>query len=370
MFSMNDSHTSGVQLKRARSAHEEVNETDLFKACETGASVIVKNYFDRLKGEERQLNVDTIGVLCFMLACKHGRYEIAKIMLKLGVDVDCTDELMVRGIEHAIIRGHTEIVRLLMKNNADINSADAYGQYTPTMLAIQHRNYEILHFLLDNADLHVKDKKREDVFDMVLTDENVSLNIRAIFASHQNTKEEYKQRQKIQGILNTQSGLISKMKQRDMLTFMAKNEIAKEEVYHFVFNKKHEHILVSLITTTNFVRDLKILPTGYDQSYPFFLLTVKENLIKVASALLEKGVDVDYPLQEFKGYGISRHFSPSEVGDTALKMAYKSKYYDMVDLLLKYGADPTIRSKSGESVIDLAKKRKDTQMIEKLVRRG
>ncbi len=202
---------------------------------------------------------------------------------------------------------------------------------------------------------------------MVLNDPNISLNIRAIFSSHINTKEEYKQRQKIQTILNTQSELISKMTKEEMIKFMSKNEINKEEVYHFVFNKKHEHILVSLINNTDFVNELKIVPTGYDQAYPFFLLTVKENLIKVTTALLEKGVDVNYPLQQIKGFLLSRHFSSKEVGETALHMAYKARYNEMVELLLSYDADATIRAKSGESVIDLAKKRKDKKMIEKLI---
>ncbi len=233
------------------------------------------------------------------------------------------------------------------------------------MLAIKNRDYFAIHHLLDKVDLSVKNSKREDIFDFVLSEKHISANTKFIFSSHERTRDEYAKRTQIYNILLSQSKEISKMTTREMMSFLVRNDLEKQDVYHFVFHKRHESMLYNIITRTSFVDDLYIAPTGYDTEYPFFLLSVKENLTMVVKALIEKGVDVDFPLQKFNESKILRLFPKSDIGKTPLMIAYKEGHTDMVDLLLEYNANVHAKDTKNWTVIDMAKAKNDKEMVRK-----
>ncbi len=338
--------------------------TDVFlKACETGHVSLIK----RTIGDSNLLVLvsTSAGTTGLSLACKNGHFEIAKILLKAGADIECCDAHNHTPVHYSIIGGHHKILNLLIKNGADINSFDKTDSFTPLMLAIMHRDYFSLHALLDKVDLRVKNHKREDIYDYVLTEKHITSNVKYIFSSHLNTRDEYKKREQIYNILLSKSERISEMTTRQMLEFLASNKLEKQDVYHFVFHKRHETMLNNIITKTSFTKDLKIIPKGYDREYPFFLLCVKENLCTVVKSLIEKGVNINAPLEAFEESKILKLFSKEEIGQSALMIAYKERHIEMVDLLLEYGADINYKDKNNWSVIDFAKEKKDRPMVEK-----
>ncbi len=340
-----------------------VTPLDFFEACKTGNLKFV---------QECVRNSETIATLVnkanesgLLLACKNGHYEIARLLIRSKADLNCCDLKNHSAVHYAIINKHHKLLELLIKNNANISDYDKTDTYTPLILAIQDRDYFAVHMLLNTVDLNVKNQKREDIFDYVISGSQVSSNTKFIFTSHPRTRDEFAKRKQIYEILLSKSMKISQMDTKQMRAYLANNNLEKQDVYHFVFHKRHEQMLYNIIANTNFVEDLNLIPAGYDKEYPFFLLAVKENLQTVVKALLEKGVDIDYPLQEFDDDKILRLFSKNEIGKTALMIAYKEKHLDMVELLLEYNANVNARDKNNWTIIDIAKDNNDKTMLRK-----
>lgn len=65
-------------------------------------------------------------------------------------------------------------------------------------------------------------------------------------------------------------------------------------------------------------------------------------------------------------HGASCQDSNNEKGNIALYWAVKNNHPDIVSLLLAYGADPLIKNKYGETILDLAKKSEQTACFERL----
>ncbi len=351
------------KIKKADKKPPEINPEDFFKACAYGNLVLVKDFIQ--KSDKLSTLVNDKNQSGLLLACKNGHYEIARVLIKAKSDLNLCDNQKHTPIHYAILNGHHKILNLLIKYNAIVDDFDSTGNYTPIMLAIKKRDYFAIHYLLNIVNLNIKNRKRQDIFDFVITEKNISANTKYIFSSHHKTRDEYAKRKQIYSILLSKSKDISRMTTREMRSFLLNNNLEKQDVYHFVFHKRHEQMLYNIITQTTFVRDLKIVPTGYDHEYPFLLLSVKENLVLVVKALLEKGVDINYPLQQFNDKKILRLFSNDEVGKTPLMIAYNEGYMDMVDLLLEYNADVHKKDLNNWTVIDMAKAKNDKTMIRK-----
>ncbi len=362
MFTMTPSRSASLSSQSKQVKTKRTNN-EFFKACHSGDLKIVK---DCLAESEAMVMLENEKAESgLILASKNGHYEVVKVLLKANADINCTDIKFQTPIHHAILKNQHQVLKLLIKHGARINDFDASGEYTPIMLAIENRNYIAMQYLLDSIDLTVKNKQREDIYDFVLTNNHVSANTKFMFSTHARTKAEYEKRVKVYKILLSKSEQISKMSTKEMIRFLHTHNLGKEDVYYFVFTKKHEYILVNLINNTTFVDDLGILPNGYDREYPFFLLTVKENLLEVVKALIEKGVDVNYGLQEFDEDKIFRLFSREEIGYSPLMLAYKEGHTEMVELLLEYNADVSLKNLEYKTVIDMANEKKDRAMVDK-----
>ncbi len=365
-FSISFSDIEPVEKPRKKTKAQEeaeVNPLDFFKACTIGNLARVKDLLQKSANLAFMLNEKKQSGL--LIACKYGHYEVVRALIKAKSDLNISDYQNQTPVHYCIVNGHHKLLNVLIKYNANVNSFDATGTYTPLMLAIKQRDYFAIHHLLDVVDLKIKNLHRQDIFDFIITGSNISANTKFIFSSHQKTRDEYAKRLQIYNILLSQSKDIARMTTREMMLFLCNNNLEKQDVYHFVFHKRHEQMLCNIITDTSFVDDLKIIPTGYDHEYPFLLLSVKENLVPVVKALLEKGADVNYPLQKFNEKKILRLFSKEEIGQTALMIAYNEGHIEMVNLLLEYNADVNYKDLNNWTVMDMAKQRNDREQLRK-----
>ena len=60
-------------------------------------------------------------------AARKGNVEIVKMLLKEGADVNARDKYGRTALYVAAWRGHVEIVKMLLKEGADVNAADNDG---------------------------------------------------------------------------------------------------------------------------------------------------------------------------------------------------------------------------------------------------
>lgn len=91
-------------------------------------------------------------------ACQYGNYNIVKLLVERGVNIDeiSDDADGWQAIHSASYQGHTEIVKYLLENNADIN-AKTKGAESSLSLAIEHGKTETALLLIsNNADIYQK----------------------------------------------------------------------------------------------------------------------------------------------------------------------------------------------------------------------
>jgi ankyrin repeat protein len=92
---------------------------------------------------------------CILLAAGEGNYDILKLLIDRGVDVDAVrNEKNNTALHLAANFGHSKVVELLVESGADTNLKNYYG-YTPLILAISEDIKEMVKILLDsNADIN------------------------------------------------------------------------------------------------------------------------------------------------------------------------------------------------------------------------
>jgi uncharacterized protein len=112
--------------------------------------------------------VNKDGYAPLTLACYRGNIEVVKVILKSNADVNANSS-MGTPIMAAVVKGKTEIVKLLINKNADVNLPDSNGT-TPLIYATMFKNTEIITLLLKNkADKNLKDKNGKTAFEYATT---------------------------------------------------------------------------------------------------------------------------------------------------------------------------------------------------------
>jgi ankyrin repeat protein len=113
---------------------------------------------------------------CLYVACDRGYKEIVKLLLEykyVSVNVDAVDNNKgFTPLMRAAMRDHSEIIRMLLANGANINQVNNWGRNS-LMLGAKAHNDKICKILLNNeengaqhemVDLWVTDTKGRDIF--------------------------------------------------------------------------------------------------------------------------------------------------------------------------------------------------------------
>ena len=110
------------------------------KAAEFLAERVAHLEFDEAAGvgrldvvEARVKEYDTPGVAPeqlrdgFLYACQFGRDAVVKFLIEAGVDLAVQDGRGQTGLHHAVIGGHVETVKLLLKHEPPLEATNSYG---------------------------------------------------------------------------------------------------------------------------------------------------------------------------------------------------------------------------------------------------
>ena len=86
----------------------------------------------------------------FHRAVKEGQFEVARLLIDHGVNMESRNEFDNTPIVTAAFEGHLEIVKLLLEQGIDINSKGGKG-YSMLHFAVEDFNFEIVEFLLEKG---------------------------------------------------------------------------------------------------------------------------------------------------------------------------------------------------------------------------
>ena len=88
-----------------------------------------------------------------MIRCYYGNINFIRVLLELNkVDINYRDKRVLNAtpIMAACNQGHTEIIRLLIKEGANIEDVDDRGR-TPLIIAAMASKHDVIRVLLDNG---------------------------------------------------------------------------------------------------------------------------------------------------------------------------------------------------------------------------
>ena len=125
------------------------SEAKLFEVfiAEKGVDGIVGKFGE--KGVDARVGRN--GETMLMLAARKMHTELVKLLIDNGADLNIKggSNYGYTALMYAVKEGNTEIAKLLLDNGADLNIKDSFG-YTALMFAVREGNTEIVKLLLDN----------------------------------------------------------------------------------------------------------------------------------------------------------------------------------------------------------------------------
>jgi ankyrin repeat protein len=100
---------------------------------------------------------DIEGNTAFMFACSNGHYNIARMLLKHGVNIDAQNNQGSTAFLLACTMGRTKVVKLLLDHHADCLKSNDKGQ-SPLMLASFYGHKQVVKMLVGKTDIDVNAK--------------------------------------------------------------------------------------------------------------------------------------------------------------------------------------------------------------------
>ena len=131
----------------------EQNISNIIEYCEEGKIEDVKREI-----EERNIspNIVLLDTFPLLAAIEYGHLNIVEYLLSKGADPNKTEPKLQTALQEAIVQKNLEIIKVLVQNNADVNSY--HLETTPLLLAIEQNSFDIVQFLVENgADINAHD---------------------------------------------------------------------------------------------------------------------------------------------------------------------------------------------------------------------
>jgi len=286
-----------------------------------------------------------------------GNIEVAKFLIEHGADVNIKDDKEMTYLSYAVMMNNIEMVKVLCEYGADVNIKDKY-ESTPLFEAVDMNNIEMVKVLCEyGADVNIINKSEitplfeaceNENIEMVkfLIDVGAIVNTKIYNDERVNAYSHGHNNKEIKKIL-VKNGINT-----DVEKFLKEREDTEEikEEKLIKTNNIIEATPLTKILESKDTEALKILlHKGYDIQYVDIISLIKE----------------DYPL-EFIELVIAEYIDiniQDKDGNTALMVASKMNKLDIVNMLLKYNADVTIKNKNNEEAWELASNQEIRQIL-------
>ena len=147
-----------------QSIADKVREEGREDICKLLEQLNVLNTIQKQKEEEQQLQqlqqLQFSGRLAISIieAANKGNIEVVKLLLKENADVNIQDKNGVTALMLASLNGHTHVVELLLKENADVNIKNKQGMTALNLASLKGHTHVVELLLKDNANVNIQDK--------------------------------------------------------------------------------------------------------------------------------------------------------------------------------------------------------------------
>ena len=107
-----DEHHDSKKMKRVRE--------DFLKACEDGNLTKVEELIESVK--ENASGRDDMFGSALRHAAKQGHVDVVKVLIRNGANVNAVDKDIWKALHYAASRGHIDVAKVLIQNGADVNA--------------------------------------------------------------------------------------------------------------------------------------------------------------------------------------------------------------------------------------------------------
>lgn len=302
------------------------------------------------------------GMTALMYSATHGKADIVAELITLGADVNATSHAKhMKGksvLSHAVNKEQLTVAQILLKAGAKADRADNSGK-TPLIYAADNNNIELIQLMLDNgakinkvdslgnSPLHRLAKRaKPDTLQLLLdkgADSHIknkegktALEIAARFGNTDNmvvlASKAKKDEKNAAFFATAQSGLTKGVEALLGLGIDINTRNADQETALMIAAINRHHLLVDKLLELNADTTATANNGRNALMYACAATPVKD---KVLAALINKGVDINQQDKE---------------GDTALLLSLNDTNNitpELLDLLLKAGANKSITNKKG-----------------------
>ena len=326
----------------ADKVREEVRE-DIYRLLE---QFNVLNTTQKEKEEEQQLQYSSEFTISIIEAAKIGNTEVVKLLLKENTDVNIQKEDGVTALMLASLNGHTQVVELLIKENADVNIQSKDG-VTALMLASQNGHNQVVELLLkENADINIQ--KEDGVTALMLASQNGHTQVVELLLKENADVN-------IQGENGCTALMIASQNGHTQVVELLLKENADVNIHNkngwtaLTLASQNGHTqVVELLIKEN--ADVNIQSKD---GVTALMLASQNGHNQVVELLLKENADINIQKED---------------GVTALMLASQNGHTQVVELLLKENADVNIQNKNGWTALMIASENGHTQVVELLLK--
>ena len=132
---------------KSNSTTKEDIHKEFFTACREGNLDMLLDSIEN--GVDVNLETGFVGGLG--VAAIHGRLDVVKLLIQNGANVNTAQKGKATPLQLAVISGHIEIAKVLIQNGADVDAVNYYAFGTVLQTAAWHGHIEMVTMLLQNG---------------------------------------------------------------------------------------------------------------------------------------------------------------------------------------------------------------------------
>ena len=249
------------------------------------------------------------------LAIEKNNHELVKRILYLDeIEINEKDEFGRTLLQNTVVLGYNEVAQILVEHGADINSKDLRNRNV-IFDALSYGNDTFINYLLEHKHLELN---------------NVDTNSDSIMHHPQVIKDDERAKKLIQ------NGADPTIKDKDGETFLCNTALRGMEAYHIIDTALQEGVDINSRVANNNTILMELVAASSKLSEDE--KSRRDSLIEVSKNILLNGVDIN---------------AIDDNQESALFRAVRMSDFELVAFLLSNDVDPNIPNKDLETVLSL-----------------